>query len=169
MRWMFALMIVLPPVEGMAQKVPPAAGAASNQDVDAFCLANPRSALCTARLAGAETKGLVDLASYVARGEADGTTVITENEIVACWATWEALRDHVVRKGRGTLPGEYTAPLLAKRAADWDSAVKLLFETTSDAELTKQAKLSRVKVDVASAKITQVAELSGSCKKLPRK
>ena len=39
----------------------------------------------------------MDLAAQVKKGEGWGTSAITQSEIMRCWATWSAIRDHIAR------------------------------------------------------------------------
>jgi len=169
MKHFVLLMLTFVPLGAVAQTTPAPSGAPRADPLVAFCANNPRSALCTARLKGAEASGPVDLAVYVARGEADGTTAVTRNEIIRCWGAWQGLRDHVARRGRGTLPARYTVAYLSERATEWKVAVKSLFEDAADAEETMRAELDGVAAEIAGPKFPSVAERSGSCHKLPRR
>lgn len=141
------------------------------QRIENLCRLNPSLAVCTARLEGqAKTQG-VDLAARVKTGESWGMSASTRSEIADCWAIWTAVQENVRAKGAQTWPADYTVDALGKRVAFWDKAVKAAYkdpEVKATMEPAKASALAARRADVASARIVEVAEMSGLCKADPR-
>ena len=174
MKLLMSLLMLAVPFGGTAQ----AQETEEQAKVRAFCNLNSSSPLCTARLRGNAIKsGGVDLAAAVAKGEGYGTSAITADESDDCWAIWSALRDHVARNGRGTLPADYTVLALTKRVVEWDKTITALYISAADDDAaagkrdvarSKAERLPKFAADVAGPRIINVSESSGMCKRLPK-
>lgn len=136
--------------------------------LDNICKLNPNSALCTARAKGVVTSEGLDLASHIKAGEQSTTTPVTTGEFAQCWATWVAIRERIVAKGRESFPADYTVEAMDTRISEWRAA--LLRSAGDEDRMQRYADpaLEQAREQVVGPKIIIAARKSGACKVVPQ-
>lgn len=144
-----------------------AQGAANDEALKQFCALNQTSSVCEAGQAGKQARDGLDLAAEIVKGEQWKGAPETRGDHMSCLSAWAAVRD-AVAGGDARWPKSVTVKAATAQVQRWEKLAAIKYKGLEDRLPGDRAKAdAAARADIGSARIADLAQWAGFCKRAP--
>lgn len=141
--------------------------ASNDEALKQFCALNTTSAVCEAGQAGKQNREGLDLAAEIAKGEAWRGAPETRGDHMSCLASWDAIRA-ALAAGDKRWPPAVTVAVAGAQAKRWEALAERKYKgLESRMPDDRSAADTKAKADISNARVSDVAQWAGFCKREP--